>query len=255
MGDFNVAPTDKDIGIGINREPDYTLEVNGDIFTQSGIVIDSDDDNSGAPISFRGSSSFRNFRIGNQIVGNDLFTIQASNTNGAIDWNSTPAIAIVGSTNRVGINTTTTTVNSVDMQLNVEGNVNLNGTLYRNGSPFVTSKWTDSTTGGNIYRISRVGVNQADPDYTLHVNGSSNFIGASFGSTTAGNTNNNNENAMRVMGDRQYIDTYGVMKANRNTIAENVTIPANTNCMSAGPVELSGNTVITIVDGAAWSII
>ncbi len=141
------------------------------------------------------------------------------------------------------------------MALNVNGNFNLNGTLYANGSPFVTSKWTDSTTGGHIYRLSRVGVNQADPDYQLHVNGSSNFVGASFGTTTASASNNNNDNAMRVMGDRQYIDTYGVMKANRNTVAENVTVPANTNCMSAGPIELTGNTVVTILDGAAWSII
>jgi len=245
----------RNIGIGINRQPTYTLEVNGSVYTKDGITIDDAADNSGAPVVFRGSSSFKNFRIGNQLVADDLFTIQASTSNGAVDWNSTPAITIIGSTNRVGINTTTTTVNSVDMQLNVEGNINMNGNLYQNGDPFVTSRWTESTTGGNIYRISSVGINQADPDYTLHVNGSSNFIGASFGTTTASASNNNNDTAMRVMGDRQYIDTYGVMKANRNTIAENVTVPANTNCMSAGPIEITGNNIVTILDGGAWSII
>jgi len=247
---------DGTVGIGTNNpDSNYRLDVNAAARIRSNLTLDSANDNSGVGVNFLGSSSFRNFRIGNQLIGDDIFAIQASTANGGTTWNATPAIAIDGDTNRVSINTTTTTVNGIDMQLNVDGNFNLNGTLYANGSPFVTSKWTDSTTGGNIYRLSRVGVNQADPDYQLHVNGSSNFVGASFGTTTASATNNNNSNAMRVEGDRQYIDTYGVMKANRNTIAENVTVPANTNCMSAGPIELTGNTIVTILDGGAWSII
>jgi len=247
---------DGTVGIGTNNpDSNFGLDVNAAARVRETLTLDSANDNSGVGVRFLGASSYRNFRIGNQLIGNDIFAIQASTANGGTSWNATPAIAIDGGTNRVSINTTTTTVNGINMALNVEGNFNLNGTLYANGSPFVTSKWTDSTTGGHIYRLSRVGVNQADPDYQLHVNGSSNFIGASFGTTTASASNNNNDNAMRVMGDRQYIDTYGVMKANRNTVAENVTVPANTNCMSAGPIELTGNTVVTILDGAAWSII
>jgi len=42
-------------------------------------------------------------------------------------------------------------------------------------------------------------------------------------------------------GDKQWVDSYGVIKTNRTTIAEDVTIPADTNALSAGP--------ITIVDG------
>ena len=64
----------RNIGININRQPNYALEVNGTGFFQSGLVLDSANDNSGAPITFVGSSSYRNFRVGNQIVGNHLWT-------------------------------------------------------------------------------------------------------------------------------------------------------------------------------------
>jgi hypothetical protein len=51
------------------------------------------------------------------------------------------------------------------------------------------------------------------------------------------------------------LDTYGVFKANRNTIAESITIPANTNCMTAGPMTINNGYTITIQDGASWSIV
>ena len=42
-------------------------------------------------------------------------------------------------------------------------------------------------------------------------------------------------------GDKQWLDSYGIIKTNRNTIAENVTIPTGTNGFSAG--------VISVADG------
>ena len=48
---------------------------------------------------------------------------------------------------------------------------------------------------------------------------------------------------------KQWLDTYGVIKAFKNTIDEDVTIPANTNCVTAGTCKItasasaSGNTV------------
>ena len=40
-------------------------------------------------------------------------------------------------------------------------------------------------------------------------------------------------------GDNQWLDTYGVIKANRDTIAENVTIPVGTNGLSSGPITVT----------------
>ena len=234
------------MGVNINREPNYTLEVNGSGFFQTSLTIDSDNDNSGAPIYFRGSSSQRNFRIGNQIGHSNAFEITASTNNGGTSWNSTPGLLVKGD-NRVSINTNATS--GVDpsnnqtrnYQLNIQGDVNFNGTLFQNNAEFVTSRWTEAPNGNDIYRPSRVGIgfsSAKNPDEALEVQGSIEVT-----------------QTLKANGDSMWIDTYGVMKANRNTIAENITIPTNTNCGSFGPLEITNGTTITISNGAAWSII
>ena len=60
---------------------------------------------------------------------------------------------------------------------------------------------------------------------------------------------------LRASGDKQWIDTYGVMKRNRNTIAENISVNNGDNCMSAGPLEISNGTTITINNGGSWSVV
>ena len=37
-------------------------------------------------------------------------------------------------------------------------------------------------------------------------------------------------------GDKQWVDTYGVIKTNRDTISENIIIPVGTNGLSSGPI-------------------
>ena len=231
------------------------FDANRNLTNVPSITIDTANDNSGAPLYFLGSSGFRNFRIGNQLLANDIFEITPSTANGGQTWKSTPAIAIRGADNRVAINTTAFsgidpedgTTNRV-YQLNIEGDVNFNGQLFQNNSEFVTSRWTQATNDLDIYRLSKVGINKADPSYTLHVSGNVNFEGASF-------TNGANTNVLYVNGDRQYIDTYGIFKTNRNIVAENITIPGNTNAMSAGPLTINNGVTITITDGSSWSIV
>ena len=237
----------RNIGIGINREPDYTLEVNGNAMFQTGVTIDTDNDNSGAPLIFRGSSSYRNFRVGNQLVGNHLWTVQASTNNGGTTWNGTPAISVKGDVNAVSINTTAVsgtdpTNNTVrNYKLNIQGDVNFNGTLYQDNQEFVTSRWTEAPNTNDIYRASKVGIgfsSAKNPEEALEVEGNIEVSGR-----------------VEANGDAQWIDTYGVMKANRNTIAENVTIPANTNCMTAGPITINNGNTIVISNGSSWSIV
>ena len=236
------------LGIGVT-DPSYNLHVDGTAYiddtliVQNQITIDTDNDNSGAPLVFRGSSSYRNFRIGNQLVGNNIFTIQASTNNGGTSWNSTPAIAINGGTNRVSIGTTNTSSNAtgstVSYGLNVQGNFNVNGLVYQNNQPFVTSRWTEAPNGSDIYRLSRVGINRSgNPRYDLDVGSDVNVDGT-----------------LRVNQDVMYLDTYGIIKANRQAIAENITIPANKSCMSAGPVTINNGYTVTISNGSNWSVI
>lgn len=47
-------------------------------------------------------------------------------------------------------------------------------------------------------------------------------------------------------GDKQWVDSYGVIKTNRTTIAENVTIPSGTNGLSSGPITIADTYQVTI---------
>jgi hypothetical protein len=54
-------------------------------------------------------------------------------------------------------------------------------------------------------------------------------------------------------GASQWIDTYGVIKANKNTIDENVTIPVGTNGVTAGTVTVSSGYTVTVQ--GEWRIV
>lgn len=47
-------------------------------------------------------------------------------------------------------------------------------------------------------------------------------------------------------GDKQWLDTYGIIKTNRNTINEDVTIPAGTNGLSAGAISVANGRTVDV---------
>ena len=47
-------------------------------------------------------------------------------------------------------------------------------------------------------------------------------------------------------GDKQWLDTYGIIKTNRDTINENLTIPAGTNGFSAGAITVANGRTVDI---------
>ena len=52
---------------------------------------------------------------------------------------------------------------------------------------------------------------------------------------------------------KQWLDTYGVIKAFKNTIDENVTIPSGTNGVSAGAITISSGNTVTVK--GEWRIV
>ena len=52
---------------------------------------------------------------------------------------------------------------------------------------------------------------------------------------------------------KQWLDTYGVIKAFKNTIDENVTIPSGTNGVSAGVITISSGNTVTVQ--GEWRIV
>ena len=54
-------------------------------------------------------------------------------------------------------------------------------------------------------------------------------------------------------GDKQWVDSYGVIKTNRTTIAEDVTSPTGTNGLSTGPISISSGNTVTV--NGEWVIV
>ena len=54
-------------------------------------------------------------------------------------------------------------------------------------------------------------------------------------------------------GDDQWIDRYGIIKANANEILSNATIPARTNAVTAGQVKIGVGCTVTVKGD--WRII
>ena len=52
---------------------------------------------------------------------------------------------------------------------------------------------------------------------------------------------------------KQWLDTYGVIKAFKNTIDGNVTIPSGTNGVSAGAITISSGKTVTVQ--GEWRIV
>ena len=118
--------------------------------------------------------------------------------------------------------------------LNINGDVNFNGTLFQNNGEFVTSRWTEATNQVDIYRLSKVGIAQQNPTYTLQVGtygsengsfkvaGNSELDGTLYVGTSSSNrvyingsqinlqngsiSNGQITNGLLVSGDKQYID-------------------------------------------------
>ena len=47
-------------------------------------------------------------------------------------------------------------------------------------------------------------------------------------------------------GDKQWLDTYGIIKTNRDTINENLTIPAGTNGFAAGAITVANGRTVDV---------
>ena len=233
------------------------LSVDNMIVGTKGLTLGTTANNDDAPIYFLGATGasdgaggrLSNFRVGNGIIGGDIFEITANTAAGATTWSTTPALAIKGTDNRVAINTTAFSgVDNSDpsapitrnYNLNVQGDININGILYQNNEPFVTSRWTEAPNTIDIYRTTKVGINfqsAADPREALDVEGDIYMTGT-----------------IKVNGQAQWLDTYGVIKVSRSSIDEDVTIPTGNNGSSTGPITVANGFEVTVSNGATWII-
>ena len=54
-------------------------------------------------------------------------------------------------------------------------------------------------------------------------------------------------------GDKQWVDSYGIIKTNRDTISEDVVIPSGSNGLSSGPVTIASGYTVTV--NGEWEIV
>ena len=54
-------------------------------------------------------------------------------------------------------------------------------------------------------------------------------------------------------GDKQWVDSYGIIKTNRDTISEDVVIPSGSNGLSSGPVTIASGYTVSV--NGEWAIV
>ena len=96
------------------------------------------------------------------------------------------------------------------------------------------------------------GGDQTQTSYRVEVRGQN---GLNINTSSVGLSSGQRSVVLRAEGDKQWIDTYGVFKRNRQTIGENITVSSSDNCMTAGPITINNGNTITIANGGSWSII
>ena len=179
-----------------------------------------------------------------------MFAVEYSSADGGNSFGGGTIIAgfFDGTNARVGINTTTMQGNDSEANnqlrtyvLNVNGDFNIDGQLYQNNSEFVTSRWTESPNGTDIYRASKVGIGfttDKDPGYALDVEGDFNVQGTTY-----------------IGGVRQYQDSQGIIKAFNDTILYDVDLEANSSSFSNGPIYVASGVEIVFGNNAKWTIL
>ena len=129
-------------------------------------------------------------------------------------------------------------------------------TYFRTGDDFYWRSNNDtgmgSIYGEGAYWTLYSGGDQGQTTYRLEVRGSN---GININTSSSGLSGGQRSVVLRAEGDKQWIDTYGVFKRNRNSVAENITVNNGDNCMSAGPISINNGNTVTIADGGSWSIV
>ena len=240
-----------DGGLSItNSGTNKAIFADNDIQTVASFIAGNASDNGGAGLSLLGATGFRNYRVGNNFVADNMFAVEYTSAVGGNSFGGGTLIAGIydGTNARVGINTTVLQGNDPEANnqlreyiLNVQGDMNINGQFFQNNSEFVTSRWTESPNGNDIYRASKVGINfstNKDPAYALDVEGDFNVVGATY-----------------IGGVKQYQDSQGIIKAYNTEIEFDVNIDANSTSFSEGPITVKSGVNIVFGNNATWTIL
>ena len=128
-------------------------------------------------------------------------------------------------------------------------------TYFRTGDDFFFRNDSDQTfaswdQGGRTH-FHEPGSNSIQSTYRMQVTGDNGLnVNASEGLSSG-----QKSTVLRATGDKQWIDSYGIFKRNRQAISESVTISSSDNCMTAGPITINNGSTVTVSNGGAWAIV
>ena len=151
---------------------------------------------------------------------------------------------------------------SVNTWLNDDGGqerfyfANNSHTYLRTGDDFYfrsnNNTGMGSINGDGGYWTFYGGGDQTQSSYRVDVRGAN---GLNINTSSVGLSSGQRSVVLRADGDKQWIDRYGVMKRNRNSIGESTSVNSGDNCLSSGPITINSGVTVTINSGGYWSIV
>jgi hypothetical protein len=173
--------------IGIGTTPEYELDVDGDIKTNGLIYVSNGNGITGQVLLSRGIDppvwgapenvtvgAAQSIFITDQINDSDLYYLTLTkevNNVGFINVDS-DGLIYDPSNNNFGIGTSLPGFN-----LDVNGNINFSGILYKNGEVYIASRWGADETESTLYKLGNVGIGTTVVPSTFTVKGDSLFDG------------------------------------------------------------------------------
>ena len=109
-----------------------------------------------------------------------------------------------------------------------------------------------SVSDGGQWHFHEPSGNNTQTSYRVQVSGDN---GLNIDSDSVGLSSGQRSVVLRANGDKQWIDTYGIIKRNRQSISENITINNGDACSSNGPLTVASGYTIQIASGGSWVIL
>ena len=119
---------------------------------------------------------------------------------------------------------------------------------FRNDADYSITSLSD----GGHWHFHEPSGNDIQTSYRVQVSGDN---GLNIDSDSVGLSSGQRSVVLRANGDKQWIDTYGIIKRNRQSISENITINNGDACSSNGPLTVASGYTIQIASGGSWVIL
>jgi hypothetical protein len=173
--------------IGVGTIPNYQLDVNGDIQTSGFFYVSNGRGISGQVLISQGSSppvwgapdnvtvgSAQSIAISNQTNDQDYYYVTLSKQFEDVGFINVDTNGLVYNPlgNNLGIGSTLPGFN-----LDVAGNINFTGTLFKDGQLYIASRWGANQDETTLYKLGNVGIGTTVVPTNFYVKGTSAFNG------------------------------------------------------------------------------